>query len=196
MKCRRFQVVSIVLALFALLPAIASAHGGGTPILTRVESGPFWLYVFSQSPEPQAGAPYHVSVAVTRPEEGMNGATDEVGVEDAEVMLHFVPASGDMVMVNAQRSAQGPGYYEADVSLPLGGEWNVSVVVTSPLGEGSAAWNVQVAETGGLKWGWIIAGIVSVLAGLGVLAYAFTQRGAHEDTEAPATTAPESEGMA
>lgn len=190
---KRGFVLVIVAVLLGAIPTAALAHGGGTPILTRVESGPFLLYVFSQSPQPQAGAPYHVSVAVTQPGAG----SDETGVEDAEVMIHFAPESGEMLMVNAERSAQGPGYYEADVALPSGGAWNAVVMVSSPLGEGSATWNVQVAEAGGVSWGWVISGIVLIVAGLGVLGYAFTRRVAsppQETTESePETILPADE---
>lgn len=188
------RIVLVVMAvLLGLLPAAVLAHGGGTPILTRVESGPFLLYVFSQSPQPQAGAPYHVSVAVTQPGRG----SEEIGIEDAEVTLHFTPESGEMVMVNAERSAQGPGYYEADVVLPSGGAWNAMVMVNSPLGEGSATWDVQVAQAGGVSWGWVFSGIALIFAGLGVLGYAFTRRSATIPQEGiegePETTVPAGE---
>jgi hypothetical protein len=168
---KRFLVAFTLLAAF--LPAALFAHGGGTPVLTRVEAGPYWLYVFTEPAMPQAGAEYHVTVAVTQPQ--ADGS--EEPVNNASVAVRFVPESGDAILKEADSSVAGPGYYEADLVFPGGGTWQVHVDVISPLGSGSAAYEVEALAAAGLPWSWVAGGVIVVLAGAGLLAFAVGKRG-------------------
>ena len=164
MFLRRFLLILTV--VLALLPGALFAHGGGTPVLTRVEAGPYWLYVFTEPVNPQAGTEYHVTIAVTQPE--ADGS--ETPVNFATVAVQFVPERGNAILRQAVSSTAGPGYYEADVVLPSGGMWQVQVDAISPLGSGTASYNVEALAASGVQWGWIVAGVVIVLAGAGLLA--------------------------
>lgn len=177
------KVLIIVLSFALLLIGLVSAepvwaHGGGTPVLTRVETGPYWVYVFTEPAQPQAGNEYHVTIAVTQPQEGGS----ETAVADATIDVRFVPESGEPYSVIAESSIAGPGYYEADTRLPDGGLWTVQIEVASPLGSGNAEYQVMaMASSGGIAWGWIIAGIVLILAGIGLFVYAFSVRKVKDD---------------
>jgi len=164
----------IFVLLLALIPATALAHGGGTPVLTRVEAGPYWLYVFTEPAAPQAGQEYHVTVAVTQPE--ADGS--ESPVEYASVAVRFIPERGNAIIRQAESSTAGPGYYETDLVLPSGGKWQVQVDAISPLGSGSASYEVEALAASGAQWGWIVAGVVVVLVGAGLVALLFGKRSA------------------
>ena len=160
------RLLFVMILTLALLPGSVFAHGGGTPVLTRVEAGPYWLYVFTEPATPQAGAEYHVTIAVTQPE--ADGS--ETPVNFATVAVQFIPEQGNAILKQAVSSTAGPGYYEADVVLPSGGIWQVQVDAISPLGSGSTSYEVEALAASGVRWGWIVAGVVIVLAGAGLLA--------------------------
>lgn len=172
--------IAIAALLLALIPAVALAHGGGTPVLTRAETGPYWLYVFTEPASPRTGAEYHVTIAVTQPQN--DGG--EVAVENADIAVHFLSSDGKALQKLAEPSTAGPGYYETDVVLPAAGVWQVQVDVNSALGNGSAHYQVEVAAASGMRWGWVLAGVGIVLVGAGLLAYAFTKRTAKDDAPA------------
>lgn len=159
MHFRRLVLIGFVLAL---LPISVLAHGGGTPILTRVEVGPYWVYVFSEPATPAAGAEYHVTVAVTHPQD--NGS--EIPVEDAEIAVRFIPEQGEPRIVQGEASIAGPGYYEADTILPSSGAWQVQVEVRGSLGAGSVDYTTVARASTGIAWGWIGAGVAVVLVGV------------------------------
>lgn len=154
---------AVALLLALLLPLQAGAHGGGTPILTKVEAGPYWVYVFSEQPTPTAGVPYHISIAVTQP--AADGSEAAVGGADVSIILTPQDGGAPITAVAVPAFSSGAAYYEADVTLPSGGAWQVEVRVRSPLGEGSTGYMVDVLDASGLRWGWIIAGAFSILAG-------------------------------
>ena len=148
-------------ALSALLIAgVAAAHGGGTPQLSGVTAGPYWLTVWT-SPEPVRAGELHVTLGV--------GGADGAPVLDAEVQVEISPLpNGGVSLTGAATSAQSSNkfLYEVDFELPESGLYLVTVKVSGPEGRGAASFELQALPAEASNW----LGIL--LVGVGVAALA------------------------
>lgn len=140
----RFVAAIVSLLGLILVPTVLWAHGGGTPQLTDVPSGPFRLYAWTQ-PNPMRVGDIHVSVGVTDAllpsAQGL-----EQPVADAAVMVTLTPLDppGESITVPTQPWTLSAVYFEADATLPTAGRWRFTIDVTSPAGTGQAAFELDV----------------------------------------------------
>jgi hypothetical protein len=143
-----------------LIAGVAAAHGGGTPQLSGVTAGPYWLTVWT-SPEPVRAGELHVTLGV--------GGADGAPVLDAEVQVEISPLpNGGVSLTGAATSAQSSNkfLYEVDFSLPESGRYLVTVKVSGPEGSGAASFELQALPAEASNW----LGIL--LVGVGVAALA------------------------
>ena len=155
------------MALSLLTPALASAHGGGTPQLTRVPAGPYLLYVWT-SPEPWRVGQAHTTVAVTA-----LGAAGETPVTGAQVIVIYDPTDGadrtdrSITAQAVEGKGANAGFYEADAELPSAGPWRVTVQVTGPAGSGQAGFDYAVQPAQSINPLLVGGSVVLVLVALG-----------------------------
>lgn len=171
MNTRPGGVAVLVALVLVLTTATAWAHGGGTPRLTNVEVGPYWVSVWTQ-PDPLRVGEAHITVAVSEPS-ASTSARREAGspVLDATVDVAFKPLDhvGETLTTRATREgAVNKLLYEADLNLPEVGHWQVIITVQGPQGSGSADFEVEVAPPSAFSWTWIgalgLAGLAAVWA--------------------------------
>ncbi len=134
------------LVLVVALPAsTARAHGGGTAQLTNEDIGPYWISVWT-SPDPVREGRLHVTVSVAEPgEAGERQAGPPV--LDATVNLLLIPPEGTMDAISAEATTEQSTnklFYEADMQLPIDGEWLVQIDVQGEEGSGQAAFDLAV----------------------------------------------------
>jgi hypothetical protein len=62
--------------------------------------------------------------------------------------------------------ASTPLFYAADVELPRPGRWRLTIQVSSQLGEGTAAFDVDVAQGGPSEalWAWLLRAVLPLTA--------------------------------
>lgn len=151
-----------LLGLF-LLPTALRAHGGGTPQLTDLLSGPFRLYAWTQ-PDPIRVGEIHVSVGVTDAllpsAQGL-----EQPVADAVVLVTLTPLDppGVPITVTTQPWTLSAVYFEADATLPTAGRWQFTIDVTSPAGTGQAQFELDVLAARSLSTPLLAAGGVGFI---------------------------------
>lgn len=164
------------LALIMLLtPRSVQAHGGGVPQLINAEAGPYWLSVWTQ-PDPIRVGEFHITVAVSEaPEPG--ASTREAGdlVLDATVLVQaesLGQAAEALVAPATRDNAVNKLFYEADLTLPAEGRWQVDIRVSSAAGAGNATFDVEALPPAafntllGLGWPlWAGLGLVLVTTG-------------------------------
>jgi hypothetical protein len=148
--------VRLALALGLLLwPALAFAHGGGTPRLTNEPAGPFRVYAWTE-PEPWRAGEVHLSLAVTVPNENASnqpGAQVEVPVTDADIRVTYRPVEGEPIVVEATRQTTlGNFYFEADTVLPAPGLWQIEIAIDGQQGTGSTQFQLEALPPRTINW--------------------------------------------
>lgn len=174
-------LLMLLAALAACLPQVANAHAAGTPQLSNVPAGPYRVYVWTD-PEPLRVGDMHLSVLVTMvPESG--DATDpqqpERPVEDAQVTVQFVPASGEgdpLTWHPVPQESLGTVYYELDATLPTPGDWLFKIQVEGPEGKGAVDFQDEVAPAREVNWGLLAVGALVLLLAV-ALAGRWSRRG-------------------
>ncbi len=133
------------------------AHNGGTAQLTSVLSGPFRLYAWTQ-PDPMRAGEIHISVGVT--DAILPAASGlEQPVADAVVAVTLLPIDppGEPITVATEPWTLSAVYFEADATLPTAGLWRFMINVTSPAGQGQAAFELTVLPARAIN-GLLVAG--------------------------------------
>jgi hypothetical protein len=176
--------LSLCLGLLASLLTLSVerpvfSHGGGTPRLTSVPTGPYFLYAWSE-PDPWRVGEVHLSLAVTKPNPDTNSNQIELPVTDVDITVTFthmsdntvdasVDTSVEPIVVPAVRQAfLGDFYYEADPTLPVEGNWQITIDVSGPEGSGSAEFTLEALPPRALNWTliWSAGGVVVVILAL------------------------------
>ncbi len=170
-----FLAACLAGALF-LAASGAEAHGGGTPRLTNEDIGPYWISVWT-APQPVREGQLHITVAVAEPGEvaGQQGGPPVLG---ATVELTVSPRAGGLSDVRAMATSEQSAnrlFYEADMIVPVAGEWLVLVQVTGPQGSGEAQFPLTVEQARSASWLWL--GAVGLLAVAGFYVF-YASRGA------------------
>jgi hypothetical protein len=157
--CFRFLAVLAVV----LVPIRASAHTGGTLVLSEQPAGPYRLFAWVQ-PEPLQVGDVHLSVMVVKaPADVAQPSALDQPLTDVQVTAHFEPVSQpDQAMTVPLPAQTGLGgfFYEADVRLPSVDLWRVTIDVTGAAGAGSAAFERQVLA--GRRVNWLVIGSASL----------------------------------
>lgn len=144
--------VALVLALLA--PATALAHGGGTPQLIDVPTGPYHIFAWS-NPDPARVGTLHITVALVDP-----AANQPVMGADVQVQVMPLPVgAGSSPPAMAPLTAQATHdkatiktYYETDLQVPAAGLWQVTITYDTPQGSGSAGFDLAVEERTFTNW--------------------------------------------
>ena len=165
--------LAALILLFVARPA--QAHGGGVPQLINAEAGPYWVSVWTQPNLIRVGD-FHVTVAISEaPKPG--ASTREAGdlVLDATVLVQAQPVSqvGETLIAHATRdNAVNKLFYEADLTLPADGQWQVDIQVNGAAGAGNAAFEIEALPPSafntlvGFGWPlWAFLGLVLLVAG-------------------------------
>ncbi len=149
-------------ALVMLL--VATGHGGGAPQVQDVPVGDLRATVWTAPDTPRAGQDFHVTVALYRA-----GQEHDQGVADAQVQVRLLGPAGQVLEAQAELASQTPPVYEADLTLPASGLWQVEVHIQAPAGQGTLTFTVeaQPAASGLPWWLWVAlaGGTVAVLGG-------------------------------
>lgn len=155
----------LLLILLTIGERNAAAHGGGTLRLNNEDIGPYWVSVWT-APEPVREGELHVTIAVAEPGEraGQQAGAPVLG---ASVEVTVSPRAGGLADISARATNEQAAnrlYYEADLSLPVAGDWLVLVEVQGPDGRGEAQFVLPVEAAGGSNWLWIGAIALLVVA--------------------------------
>ncbi len=134
--------VLAVLVLLALTAPVALANGG-TLRLANVPMGEYRVSVFTD-PTPVRPDSLDVSVLVLR--EGVPGVAEDVRVTVRTRRLED-PGPGE-IREATREQADDPRYHAAKFGLGAEGEWEITVAVSGPGGEGEASFQVRARERG------------------------------------------------
>lgn len=154
---RTWLLIMVLLFVVLLVPSTLQAHNGGTAQLTNVLSGPFRLYAWTQ-PDPMRAGEIHISVGLT--DASLPAASGlEQPVADAVVSVTLIPVDppGEPIPVATEPWSLSAVYFEADATLPTAGLWRFMINVTSPAGQGQAAFALTVLPARALN-GSLLAG--------------------------------------
>lgn len=157
----RHLVLLAWIVLIAISAQDLEAHGGGTARVVDEPVGPYRLYVWTK-PDPIRVGRAHFTIGVfSRPA----GSAQDEPVLDANVELALVPkAGGNRWQGWASREASANKlYYEADVTIPAEGEWQVTVRISGPSGGGSAEFDLIAVEAG-INWMVVGGAAIAVVA--------------------------------
>ena len=164
---------TLVLAILLLFGASVAWANGGTLRLANVAMGEYRVSVFTD-PTPVRPDSLDVSVLVMR--EGVPGVA-----EDVRVIIGTRALEGpgpEEVREATREQADDPRYYAAKFGLGAEGEWEVTVAVSGPGGEGDASFQLRARERGLLGHPLVLAGL-ALLPLIGVALWIFRQ----EETE-------------
>jgi hypothetical protein len=144
--------IGLLLILLLALPAALLAHGGGTPQLVNEPAGPYWISVWT-TPDPARVGEFHLTLGISEPGEGREAGPPVLG---ADVQVSLEPGAGtaaDVVTTTAtNEQSTNKLFYEADVSIPVEGSWQVAIAVDSPAGQGSASFPLEVEPRQSTNW--------------------------------------------
>jgi hypothetical protein len=164
-------LLSAMILLALLMPQPLWAHAGGAPVLTDVPAGSYRLYGWMLPDPPRVGE-VHLALAVTlAPPEGVTNPLVEP-VTDATVQVTFTPQSGTTAPVVTTATLEqdlGGFYYELDVRLPVADQWTITVDVTGPAGEGSAAFEREVLAARQVNWTVVASATLALLLLIGLM---------------------------
>lgn len=151
---------SLLAALWMLVAvSTASAHGGGTPKLVQVDSGPYWLYTWT-NPEPPRAGRVHVTVALVDPateQPVLNADVQVIAVDAAGQQMGTVPATHANALVKS--------YYEADLELATAGRWQIVIAHSDANGAGRTTFDLDV-QAAAFNWRPLLAGVVVLAAAI------------------------------
>ena len=156
-------VVVAVLALHTSLALLswgsAHANGASTIIMDRVQ-GPYRMVV-GIIPARPVTPQTHLAIQVF-------DAADERLLRDTDIRLHVTatgPSGASGFGPEPVLNEQSLRYFEVDVPFGVIGSWDVSVSVSSDLGEEEFVLNLEVEEPrAGIQWVWITAVLVAIFA--------------------------------
>jgi hypothetical protein len=140
---------AVLVSLLVTAGGKVSAHGGGTPRVVDEPVGPYRLYVWTR-PEPIRVGTAHFTVGVFTREAGSD---QDEPVLDASVELALVATEGGQGWEGeaSREESANKLYYEADVTIPVEGEWQATVIVSGPAGSGRTGFDL-VATAPGISW--------------------------------------------
>ena len=131
---RRFVIA------FGLLCCVASAYADGGRLRMHAPAGPFTVTLFT-TPDPLRADEADFSVALER------AATGEL-VDDARITLVLTPVAeggrGRIELPATHQAATSAFMQAADVKLPHGGDWTVTVVVREGRESGECSTALEV----------------------------------------------------
>ena len=148
------------------MPAITLAHGGGTPQLVNEPAGPYWLSVWT-TPDPARVGEFHLTLGLSEPGEGREAGAPVLG---ANMQVRLEPATattGSPVTAMAtNENSTNKLFYEADVTIPAEGTWQVQIQVDGPAGVGAASFPLEVGPPQTTNWLLLGGGGVLLVAAL------------------------------
>lgn len=165
-------VASVAYSIGAVLTPLGAAHANGasTTILDRVQ-GPYRVVVGIIPARPVIPQT-HLAIQVF-------DAADERLLRDTEVDLLVSangPAETDSFGPQPVYNEQTLRYFEIDVPFSVIGPWNVSLAVSSDLGEEVFLLNLDVEEPrASIQWIWI-TGVLVVIIVVGIWTWLTLQR--------------------
>ncbi len=133
----------LALLLLLGLAAPTAFANGGTLRLANVPMGEYRVSVFTD-PTPVRPDSLDVSVLVLR--EGVLGVADDVRVTVRTRLLQD-PGPGELREATREQ-ADDPRYHAVKFGLGAEGEWEITVAVSGPGGEGEASFQVRARERG------------------------------------------------
>jgi hypothetical protein len=148
-------------SVFRGIPGV-QAHGGGTPVLTNEEIGPYWISVWVQ-PYPPRPDNFHLTVALSEPgaiSEQFKEAGPPVLDATVEVKLRLVAEPEETVSALATHdNAENKFLYEVDVFTLHTGDWEAAIAVTGlDGGSGTIRFPIEVVSASPLPLPWLIMG--------------------------------------
>ena len=152
-------VLALQTSLAFLLWGDAQANGASTIIMDRVQ-GPYRVVVGIIPARPVIPQT-HLAIQVF-------DAADERLLRDTDVRMHVTatgPAGAAGFGPEPVLNEQTLRYFEVDVPFGVIGSWDVSVSVSSDLGEEEFVLNLEVEEPRvGIQWIWITGLLVAIFA--------------------------------
>jgi acetylornithine deacetylase/succinyl-diaminopimelate desuccinylase-like protein len=173
---------ALAAVLVLLAGASAALANGGTLRLANVPMGEYRVSAFTD-PTPVRPDTLDVSVLVVR--EGVTGVAEDVRVT---VRTRALEGQGPETVREATREqADDPRYHAAKFALGAEGEWEVTVAVIGPHGQGEASFRLRARERGLLGHPLVLMGL-ALLPLLAVALWIFREEeGGATDEEATAS---------
>jgi hypothetical protein len=165
-------LLAALLCLALLVPRPLAAHGGGLLQLAGEPAGAYRISVWTNPPEPAAGAPIHVTVGVARAADG--------GPElEADVTVSLVDAaSGQMVVTAPATTAASSNrlFYEVDLEVAEVGLYTFVIAVAGPEDDVAVSFDLPIRPPAPPNW-WLLGGGALVALAAVVLLARFRSRG-------------------
>lgn len=171
----RIILLAVIFTISLALARAARAHGGGAPRLVNEDIGPYWISVWT-APQPVREGQLHITVAVAEPGESAGGQAG-APVLGAAVDVTLTPRAGGLADVRDQATNEQSAnklFYEADMIVPVAGDWQATVEVSGPEGSGQAQFDLTVEPAG--SGNWMLFGGIGLLAVAGFYVYYATRR--------------------
>jgi hypothetical protein len=144
-------VMLMLLALSCVLQVAAPAQlvlaNGGTIQVSSAQVGPYQVTVLT-SPSPMVAGTVDVTVAVSDPR--VTDPSKDNTVLDAQVTVIVQQAGGSSAPASfpaTHEQATNKLLYQANVSVPSGGQWQFSVQVAGPDGGGTVQFSSDVGSS-------------------------------------------------
>ena len=164
------RIILFLILTFGGLAGVAQAHGGGgAPHLSNAVVGPYRVSAWTQ-PSPLRAGNMHVSIAVSEPPASNAAAEAGSPVLDAivNVRLNPVDQTGETLAAPAtHQNATNKLFYEADLTVPAEGQWQVTILVEGPAGSGHANFQIEVLPPSPFNWAFWGGGLALVLLAAG-----------------------------
>ncbi len=156
---KRMVIVIVLLSATFVPMARTDAHGLGNQQLEQVEAGPYLVSAWTDPKNVTVEDELHVTVSVQDQEKDF--------ILEADVQINAVLAA-DPTITESERATHDNAaqklFYEAPMRLNKTGQWHMTIVIESELGQGTASFDLAVVEASNnwTRWLWPAIGIAAV----------------------------------
>jgi hypothetical protein len=148
-RSRQYVIGCLSGILLLFIPVSTTlAHGGGQLQVGPVAAGPYRVSVWTDPPTPRVDRDLHITVAVA------DGLTNEPVLNTA-VTITIYPGGSQTAVARLPATAEAATnrlFYEADLRLPVEGDYLIDILVTGPDGTGQVDFPLTLAPALPLTW--------------------------------------------
>ncbi len=157
---KRLGLLMVLLGATFIPMARTDAHGLGNQKLEQVEAGPYLVSAWTDPKDVTIEDELHVTLSVQDQEKDF--------ILEADVRVSAVLASDPSVTKSQQAThdnATQKLFYEAPLRLDKLGRWQITIVIEDELGQGTASFELDVAEASNkwTRWLWPVLGVTAVV---------------------------------
>lgn len=157
---RRLGILLVLLGATLIPMARTDAHGLGNQKLEQVEAGPYLVSAWTDPKNVTVQNTLHVTISVQDQEKNF--------VLGGDVEVNAVLMTDTAITKSRQathNNAVQKLFYEAPLRLDRVGQWQITIVIDGELGQGTASFELDVAEASNkwTRWLWPVLGVTAVI---------------------------------